>query len=104
MDGSANPYLLAGAVVAITSTTVDSSLRLPDEVTTDPALLPANSQPPRLPQSLPESIGYLEGDTVLTEAFDERLMEAFLAVRRAEVELFSGKTDEEIAASTRWRY
>ncbi len=104
VDGSANPYLLAGAVVAIASATVDSSLRLPDEVTTDPALLPANSQPPRLPQSLPESIGYLEGDTVLTEAFDERLMEAFLAVRRAEVELFSGKTDEEIAASTRWRY
>ncbi len=104
VDGSANPYLLAGAVVAIATASVDSALKLPDEVTTDPALLPANAQPARLPQTLPESIEHLEGDTVLKAALDERLMEAFLAVRRAEAELFSGKSDDEIVASTRWRY
>jgi glutamine synthetase len=103
-DASANPYLLAGAVVAVASATAPGALQLPDEITTDPALLPAASQPPRLPQSLPESIVHLEEDAVLTSALDERLMEAFLAVRRAEIELFAGKADDEVVAATRWRH
>jgi glutamine synthetase len=104
VDGSANPYLLAGAVAAIASASVDDGLRLPEEVTTDPTLLAAGVQPPRLPQTLAEATDQLERDSVLTAAMGEQLMEAFLAVRRAEVELFAGKLDKEIATSTRWRY
>ena len=30
--------------------------------------------------------------------------DAFTAVRRAEVELFAGRTPDEVVSATRWRY
>jgi glutamine synthetase len=103
-DGAANPYLLTGAVVAVALASADKELRLPKEVTSDPAGLPPRAQPPRLPRALSESLERLAGDEVLKEAMDEYLFEAFVAVRRAEVELFAGQPDEHIVAATRWRY
>jgi glutamine synthetase len=82
----------------------ESGARLPSEVTVDPASLPPSEQPPRLPQSLPEAIACLEADEVLRGALGEPLAEAFLAVRRAEVELAATRTDEEVVALTRWVY
>jgi len=41
---------------------------------------------------------------VLAEAMGGPLFESFLAVRRAEVELFAGCTPDQIAAGTRWRH
>ena len=58
----------------------------------------------RLPQTLPEATGYLERSTVLREAMGDPLAEAFLAVRRAETELFSEASPEGIVAQTRWRW
>ncbi len=103
-DASANPYLVVGAVTAIATATADEGRTLPDEITVDPATLAAGEQPPRLPRSVPEAIDHLEKDERLRAVFGEALFEAFLAVRRAEAELFAGWTDEEIAAATRWRY
>ena len=103
-DGSANPYLLAGAIVAVASSTVDDDLRLPPEVTVDPATLPTHEQPPRLPQALPEAVDRLEGDLVLRDALGEPLVQAILAVRRAESELFKDLPAEDVAAATRWTH
>jgi glutamine synthetase len=104
VDASANPYLVVGAVVAVATEAVDAGLRLPDEVTVDPAGLPADTQPPRLPRSLTEAAAHLAEDEVLRAAMGEPLMEAFLAVRHGEIALFDGQPDEAIAAATRWRY
>ena len=103
-DASANPYLLVGAVTAVATATIDEGLTLPDEVAVDPAVLPPEDQPPRLPQSLLEAVDALEKDERLRAAFGAPLFEAFLAVRRAEAELFDGRSDEDIAAATRWRF
>jgi glutamine synthetase len=103
-DAASNPYLLAGAVVAVATATADAGLRLPAEVTVDPAELPPASQPPRLPQTLSESLERLQSDEVLREAMGEPLLEALLAVRRAEIELFAGQPDDEVAAALRWRH
>jgi glutamine synthetase len=103
-DASANPYLLAGAVASVVAASVDSEAHLPGEVTVDPAGLPPSEQPARLPQSLPEAVAALEADEVLRAALGEPLTEAFLAVRRAEVELCTGRADEEVVALTRWVY
>jgi glutamine synthetase len=103
-DGAANPYLMAGAVSAIVADSADAALRLPPEVTVDPATLGAADQPPRLPRSLPEAIEHLAGDAGLRAAAGDELFEAFIAVRRAEVTLFDGRTPEEIVAATRWVY
>jgi glutamine synthetase len=99
-DASANPYLVAGAVAAVVAEAVEG--RLPPEVPVDPASLDAGDQPPRLPRSLTEATDALEGDRVLREAMGEALFAAFVAVRRAEVELFAGQTDDEVVAATRW--
>ena len=103
-DASANPYLLAGAVAAVVAASAESDARLPREVSVDPASLPPTDQPARLPQSLSEAISCLESDDVLRGALGDPLAEAFLAVRRAEVELATARTDEEVVALTRWVY
>jgi glutamine synthetase len=103
-DGGANPYLLAGAVAVVASSTVDDGLRLPPEVTVDPADLPAADQPPRLPQTLSDAADRLENDAILRKALGEPLIEAILAVRRSEVALFDGKSADDVVAATRWTH
>jgi glutamine synthetase len=103
-DASATPYLLAGAVVTVAADALGGEHRLPDEITVDPAGLPAGDQPARLPQSLTEAMDHLVADKRLLGALGEPLAEAFLAVRAAEIDLFAGSTDAEIAAATCWTY
>lgn len=103
-DLSANPYLVVGAVTAIVTASADEGWTLPDEVCVDPALMPPEEQPPRLPTSLLWAVDCLEKDERLRAALGDPLFEAFVAVRRAEAELFNGWTDDEVAAATRWRY
>jgi glutamine synthetase len=103
-DLSANPYLVVGAVTAIVAASADEAWTLPDEVRVDPAVLPPEEQPPRLPTGLLWAVDCLEKDERLRTALGDPLFEAFVAVRRGEAELFNGWTDEEVAAATRWRY
>jgi glutamine synthetase len=104
VDPSANPYLLAGAVAAIVADSVDAGLRLPPEVTVDPAGMAPADAPPLVPRTLPEAVEHLAGDGGLRAALGPELVEAFLAVRRAEVAIFDGKSPDEIATATRWVY
>jgi glutamine synthetase len=103
-DASANAYLVVGAVTAIATACADEGRKLPEEISVDPATLPAEEQPPILPRGVPEAIDQLEKDERLRAVFGEALFDAFVAVRRAEADLFAGWTDEEIADATRWRY
>jgi glutamine synthetase len=103
-DGAANPYLVVGAVTAIAAASFESEKQLPPEVPGDPALLPEERQPPRLPQSVAAAVEALRADDVLPELLGEPLLEAFCAVRQAEAELFAGATPDAIAEATRWRY
>lgn len=101
-DLSANPYLVVGAVTAVICAAFDQGGRLPPEVTVDPASLPAGEQPARLPQSLGQATDAMERDGILREAMGQMLFEAFVAVRRAEIERFAGQSDEDVVAATRW--
>jgi glutamine synthetase len=107
-DSSANPYLLVGALIAHGLAALDESRALPDEVKGDPALVEPSELNrrgvSRLPQSLPDALWHLERDAVLADAMAGPLFESFLAVRRAEVELFAGCTPDQIAAATRWKH
>lgn len=100
-DAAANPYLAVGAVLAAGLAGMDAGEPLPPEVPGDPSL-PGAAE--RLPSSLPEAIDAYEKSALLREALGAELFAALLAVRRAEVELFGGRTDEEVVAATRWRY
>ena len=103
-DASANPYLVVGAVAALAAATADEGRRLPDEVAVDPATLPSGGRPPCLPRTIVEAVDHLTQDKRLRAALGDPLLEAFVAVRRAEAELFAGWSDDEVAAATRWRY
>jgi len=103
-DGSANPYLVVGAVLAVALAGLDRKATLPAEVSGDPASPgnPQAGQAPRLPGSLAESVAALEADGDLRTAFGDELFAGFVAARRAEIELAAGRPDEEIIAQSRW--
>ena len=107
-DLAANPYLVAGSVIAAGLAGLDEGARLPPETAGDPVFLDpaelARRGIRRLPQTLPEAAGHLERSHVLHQAMGEPLFEAVLAVRRGEAELFAGRSPEEIVARTRWRW
>lgn len=107
-DLAANPYLVTGSLIAAGLAGLDSGAGLPAEVTGDPAGLPTAELDRlgirRLPQSLAEATGCLENSTVLRHAMGDPLFAAFIAVRRAESELFADVSPDDIAAQTRWRW
>jgi glutamine synthetase len=107
-DLSANPYLVAGSVIAAGLDGMRSGARLPAEIDGDPSGLTADELAGRgirrLPQTLPEATGHLERAVVLRQAMGDPLFEAFLAVRRAEAKLFASASADEITAQTRWRW
>jgi glutamine synthetase len=108
LDGAANPYLIAGAVLAVGLCGSVAGGALPEEMTADPASLSDDERDrlgvARLPQHLEEAIGHLAGCQVLAAAMGAPLFNAFLAVRRAEQARFASASDAEIVATTRWRY
>jgi glutamine synthetase len=107
-DLSANPYLAVGALIAAGLAGIESGARLPAEIDGDPAGLTeaelAERGVSRLPQTLAEASDFLERDAILRTSMGDALFEAFLAVRRGEVEAFADASPEEIVARTRWRW
>ncbi len=107
-DPSANPYLLAGALIAAGLAGMERNLTLPDEVTVDPGGLSedelAEQGIRRLPTSVEEAVANLEKSDVLRDAMGPMLFGPFVAVRRAEAEAFAGMEPEKVAAAHRWRY
>jgi len=100
-DAAANPYLAVGGVLAAGLAGLDAVLRLPAEVADDPGAVGGVE---RLPGSLGEAVEAFRGSTVLREALGAELYDAVLAVREAEIELFDGRSADEVIAATRYRY
>ncbi|MDT0343383.1 type I glutamate--ammonia ligase [Streptomyces litchfieldiae] len=102
-DGAANPYLVAGGVIAAGLAGIAAGRTLPPPVSGDPAAS-AGDVPDRLPTSLPVALDHFERSDVLRRALGEELHAAIMAVRQGEVMLFAAATPDEIAAATRDRY
>ena len=108
VDGSANPYLALGAIVAAGLDGLERDLRLPEPVTVDPASLSAGERRARgvaqLPSSLAAAIAELERSTVLREAMGDMLFDSFVATRKGELVAFEGLDDDAVVRAHRWRY
>lgn len=108
LDAAANPYLLVGAVLALGLDGIERGLRLPAEVTVDPATLSEaeleDAGVARLPSSLEETLERFRGCDALAEAMGPALFETVVAVRETEVERFADASEDEIVAATRFRY
>ena len=96
-DSSANPYLALGGLIAAGLDGVERSL-LPNEglmVDVDPSRLTPEELRVRgirpLPANLAEAADALENDPVLVDALGPTLASSYLAIRRADWELFSAE-------------
>jgi glutamine synthetase len=108
LDAAANPYLLVGAVIALGLDGLQRGLRLPPEITVDPATLApeqlAAAGAARLPQSLGEALRCFRASEALADAMGPALFGTVIAVREAEIAHFEGASEEEIVSATRFRY
>jgi glutamine synthetase len=108
IDGSANPYLVVGAVLVAGLAARGRGLTLPEEVPGDPEAWPPEERErlglERLPETVDAALACLDLNDPLKDAMGDYLYDAFTAVRRAEVALFAGCTADEVVSATRWRY
>jgi glutamine synthetase len=100
-DQAANPYLAIGSVIAAGLAGLDKRLRLPAEVTGDPA---GSHAARRLPESPGQALAALRRSEVIPAAMGPELYDAFTAVRAAEAETFGDQDPGAIAAAHRWLY
>jgi glutamine synthetase len=107
-DASANPYLALAGLLAAGRAGLAARAALPEPVDVDPASLPADERERRgiraLPSQLEQAVAAWEADPVFTEAFGFEFTATIAAVRRGEVKLFDGASDEEVVERSRWRY
>jgi glutamine synthetase len=98
-DASSNPYIALGAMIAAGLDGLQRSLKLPEEVTLDPGLIPEADRHARgidpLPHNLGEAINALRKDDVLLQVLGEALSTSFIAVRQTEWEALKDKALEE---------
>ena len=99
-DSSANPYIALGGVIAAGLHGIERELQPSDTqwIDTDPTRLTEKELSARgihrLPTTLLEATQELENDTVLTDAMGTMLADSYLAVRKADWEIFSAQDEE----------
>jgi glutamine synthetase len=108
IDGTSNPYLAMGAVLAAATAGIEDGLALPEQTTEDPSELSSEERERRGIRQLPDSLGAaieeLTRSSMLRKAMGDLLFETFLATRRADEQACAGIDEEEIARRYRWRY
>jgi glutamine synthetase len=100
-DATANPYMALGGLIAAGLDGLKRNLKLPAEITVDPATIPEAQRRAekidRLPKNLGQAIDALRKDTVLLEAMGEDLAGSYVAVRQHEWDnLKDLKLEEEV--------
>jgi glutamine synthetase len=94
-DSSANPYIALGGLIAAGLDGMARRLQpgAGQLVEVDPATIPPEARERRglhrLPSHLGEAIAALENDTVLLDALDQTLAQAYLAIRRGDLAFFA---------------
>lgn len=108
IDGAANPYLAAGALIGSALAGLEEKRALPPAVQTDPALLPESTRAAagitRLPSSLAEAIQAMERSDFACGLLGNELRDYFLAVRKDELDRLASVPAERLIAHYRYRY
>jgi glutamine synthetase len=108
IDGTANAYLVLGALLAAGLDGVRRGAHLPPSTEEDPSGLPADVKEARgvrqLPASLSEATERFAASNVLREAMGDFLFQTFLATRRGEHEKYADVTPDELIHRLRWRF
>jgi glutamine synthetase len=93
-DGSANPYLMMGGLIAAGLDGLANRYAMPAPVELSPHLLDTDTRGALgiepLPVSLQASADALEQDTALSAALGSRMLDTYLMLKRQEVKTFDG--------------
>ncbi|MGE3806283.1 MAG: glutamine synthetase, partial [Gemmataceae bacterium] len=99
MDASANPYLALGNILAAGLDGIKQGHTLPEPVEVDPGNFSTRERDERgiraLPTNLESSLENFVADNVLREAMQPAVADAFVAVRRTELEALHGHSFED---------
>lgn len=97
-DGTCNPYLAVGGLIASGLDGLERALEPPDPVEVDPVTIPAEERSRRgilrLPATQEEALDALEADDLLMDALGVPLARSYLAVRRSEWTAYSAGDEE----------
>ncbi len=108
VDLTANPYLLLAGLLVAGAAGLDSEAELPDPAAVDPAVWSPDSLADRgirrLPTQLGEAVDALAGDPLFRDRLGDALVDAVLAVRRSEIEMFAESSEDDIVRAFRWRH
>lgn len=106
IDGTANPYLVCGLVIAAALDGLNAERTLPPGIQDDPhKMSPAQREQAgivRLPGSLAEATDRMAASTFLQTALPRSLFDAFIAVKRLDWETYGQKDPDETAVALRW--
>ena len=99
VDGSANPYLAAAAVLGLALHGIRDALPLPEEVRVDPAELPESERSAlALADNQSAALDALERSALAHELLGDTIIEGTLAVRRHEQRTYGSADPEKVAA------
>lgn len=107
-DASANPYLALAAILTSGVAGVEENLVPPAPTAEDPGTWKKKERAAagiaKLPATQAEQEEALRGNPRVAGVLGEELLEAFLAVRRADAAWAAEKDTEEVLAAWRWKY
>ncbi len=108
VDGTANPYLTIGSLLAAALHGMEAGDRLPPSTEEDPDGLGDDVKAARgvrqLPSSLAEAAERFGESSVLADAMGDFLFQTFLATRREECTQYEGLDVDELIRRLRWRF
>ncbi len=107
-DGSINPYLMLGGILAAGMDGIACRTPLPDPVDSYVGVLEPEVREKMgiqaLPLNLAEACDVLERDSVLANVLGSRLLDAYVAVKRQEVKTFEGISANAEIAKHFWKF
>jgi glutamine synthetase len=99
-DGAANPYLLIAAILAAGLDGIERELKCPDPAV---GLAYDMESAPILPMSFKDALDALESNSYLKDQLSPQLVEAFLVLKREEIERYENEVpDPSTREVTRW--
>jgi glutamine synthetase len=108
IDGTINPYLVVGILIAAAMEGLERKTALPEPIQVNPADLSEDEQRAKgirqLSASLQEAIEQLEKSSFVRSALGDPLYECYLAVKKFDWESYSSMTLDDMVADLRWRY
>jgi glutamine synthetase len=107
-DGTASPYLALGALIRAGLAGIADELPMPPLVQEDPHDMGAARRQQlkiaELPTTLGAALDCLERDALVKSWFAPNLWQAYISVKRKEIELMANLNDEDVCARYRDAY